>query len=263
MMSSEVARASLPLALTMGEPAGIGAEIGYGEGIIGVAAESAAPIRITHMAQDYLYSSRVRSAYLAANPALDLERRIPLPGLAESRSQLAVPVRDSSCTIGVIYVERTADSSISFEEEDALVIFAAQFAARYASVLREEDGARPVSPPYTAATPPTGPALRVRHDPLDHSVFVDDEYLIKGVAGAILWRLLQEYTARGRTEFSNRELRRDPTLGLPEIADNLEARLVLLERRLAERYVALRLVRIGRGRHRLDVQRPVVLENLL
>ena len=37
-----------------------------------------------------------------------------------------------------------------------------------------------------------GQALRVRHFAANNSVFVDDEYLIKGVAGAILWRLLRE-----------------------------------------------------------------------
>lgn len=243
---------------------GVGAEIAWGEGVIGVAAEYATPIRITHLASDYLYSAAVREAYRATNPDLDLERRIPLPGLAESRSQLAVPMTDGERVVGVLYVERSEDSSIGADDEDALVLFANALAGRYVAILHDEAaGGAGVA---AGDRPPSGEApgevMTVAHDRGDHSVFVDGEYLIKGVAGAILWRMIGEVARTGRDEFTNRELRRDESLGLPEIADNLEARLVLLRRRLDERSDDLRLEKTGRGRHRLHVTRPVRLESL-
>jgi hypothetical protein len=90
-------------------------------------------------------------------------------------------------------------------------------------------------------------------------VFVDDDYLIKGVAGAILWRLLGAYIHEHRSDFTNRELRLDPAIRLPELSENLEARLILLQRRLAERCAFLRLEKTGRGRLRLVVSRPLRL----
>lgn len=91
----------------------------------------------------------------------------------------------------------------------------------------------------------------VRHCRANHSSFVGSDYLIKGVAGAILWKLLTTQAATGRCAFSNRERRAMPDLGLPELSDNLEARLVLLQRRLAERCPAIGLEKAGRGQQRL------------
>ena len=120
----------------------------------------------------------------------------------------------------------------------------------------------PATSPATsaAAPPPSTQPLRVRHYAVDDSVFLDDDYLIKGVAGAVLWKLLGDHAATGRSEFSNRELRLDPALGLPEVADNLEARLLLLQRRLQESQTGIRLEKAGRGRVRLCLDAPVRLE---
>ena len=43
-------------------------------------------------------------------------------------------------------------------------------------------------------------------------VFFNDDYVIKGVAGAILWRLIRTWVDTGRQDFSNRELRLDTSL---------------------------------------------------
>ena len=44
----------------------------------------------------------------------------------------------------------------------------------------------------------------VKHYQSDDSIFVDDAYLIKGIAGRILWKLLRIYDSEQRVHFTNR-----------------------------------------------------------
>ena len=109
------------------------------------------------------------------------------------------------------------------------------------------------------SNPPTDP-VEVRYYPRDGSVFLDTHYLIKGVAGAIFWKLAREHAHSKRNEFSSRELRlAGPELRLPEVQDNLSVRLLLLQRRLAERGAAMQIHKVGRGRFRISLTRPMRL----
>lgn len=103
-------------------------------------------------------------------------------------------------------------------------------------------------------------AVDVHYYPRDGSVFLDTHYLIKGVAGAIFWKLAREHALNRRGEFSTRELRlAGRELRLPEVQDNLSVRLLLLQRRLAERGAAMQIHKTGRGRFRVELQRPLRL----
>ena len=102
--------------------------------------------------------------------------------------------------------------------------------------------------------------VEVRFYPHDGSVFLDTHYLIKGVAGAIFWKLAREHASSARTEFSLRELRlAGRELRLPELQDNLSVRLLLLQRRLVERGAAMQIRKTARGRFRIELRRPLRL----
>lgn len=236
---------------SLGYPAsGVGAEVAPGEGIIGVAAREKIPVRINHRTTAY--------AYQAAQHGNHGTPRIPLPVLTDAHSQIAVPLLHGAHLLGVLYAESEHDAFFSHADEDALAIYGRHLGALITQLaaLPEDDNVAPAP----AAESPSGAPLAVRYFAHDHSVFVDNDYLIKGVAGSILWTLLNEYAANGRRDFCNRELRRDPRLPLPDLADNLETRLILLQRRLAERCPGIGLAKTGRGRFQLNVARPLRLD---
>ncbi|PKO57400.1 MAG: GAF domain-containing protein, partial [Betaproteobacteria bacterium HGW-Betaproteobacteria-19] len=82
---------------------GVGSEIALGDGVIGVAARERTPIRIGHFTAEYSYGRAIRDS-LEKSGAARIETEIPLPGLAESRSQLAVPILACQRLIGMLYV---------------------------------------------------------------------------------------------------------------------------------------------------------------
>ncbi|MBP6051550.1 MAG: GAF domain-containing protein [Pseudomonadales bacterium] len=242
---------ALYMLASLGYPAsGVGAEVALGEGLIGVAAREAIAVRINHHTGDYIY----HAALQVADPA---SPRIPLPVLVNPHSQIAVPLMHGARLVGVLYAESEQNAFFSHADEDALVVYGRHLGALVVQLAALPDDAEPARAPPTPR--PSGAPLAVRYFAHDHSVFIDNDYLIKGVAGSILWTLLNEHAASGRRDFCNRELRRDPRLPLPDFGDNLEARLILLQRRLTERCPQIALAKTGRGRFRLELERPLLL----
>lgn len=238
--------------------ASTGAEMPLGEGLAGTAAREGVPIRVGHMMNMTTYGRAVRERASDLGLAPMLACEIPLPGLQQPRSQLAVPLRARGRVLGVLFVESLHDQYFGYDDEDALMLLCGQLAV--ALTLMQPPDVESTAPVASAGSQDAaGPPLRLRRYAHDNSVFLDDQYLIRGVAGAILWKLAGEFVKTGRCEFTNRELRLAPELRLPDFQDNLEVRLVLLQRRLAEHHAAIQIEKAGRGRFRFSVTRPLTM----
>ena len=232
--------------------AGVGSEVRIGEGIVGVVAERRKPVRIGDLGVAIRY---LRSQDSAGTCIPDKE--IPLPGLPDVRSQIGIPMLTKGRLIGVMCVESRRIGAFGIEDQHVLTVVANFIAAFIAA--SESDVTSP-EPARADGLAVDGEPVKVRYYAEDSSVFVEGEYLIKSLPGRILWRLLSDWSRHGQTEFTNKELRLDASLGLPAIKDNLDTRLILLRRRLEERCETIRIVKDGRGRFRLEVGRPLALE---
>jgi len=228
---------------------GAGAEIVVGDGLIGRVAKSRRPIRIADM----------RSAVRYAASAGGEGRSIPLPGLKSPQCQLAVPMLARGRLRGVIFAESETSFAFDHDDEQALAVVAGQLAAALmlAELASEEAPARDA--PACPERPDSGRRFRFRYFAHDDSVFIDDDYVIKGVAGRLLYHFVRCHAESGRCEFANREIRRETALKLPDLKDNLETRLILLRQRLEDKQGPVRLVRPERGQLRLLVDgRPEI-----
>jgi hypothetical protein len=237
--------------------------------VVGTAARLATPVRVGNARQMAKYSRSIRASFESAGD-IQPGGEVPWPGLPVADSCVAVPLRVLGNLVGVLAVESERPARYSAEDEAALLVVASVLAGAIETIRseeRDEVGApsaptstAPPAPPDPDLAAPAGPTVHVRFFAVDGSTFLDGDYLIKGVAGRILWSLLRQHEQEGRTDFTNREVRLDPSLDLPDFRDNFESRLILLKRRLDERGAPLRIEKTGRGRFRLVVGTDLRLE---
>ena len=243
---------------------GVGSEVAIGQGIIGLAATQRSPIRNANLARDMIYSRLVRSGIEDRRHRDSLSREIPLPGLASACSQLAVPLLAHNHLLGVLCLQSEQTGRFTAMDERLAMVAARQIAVTMA-MIRLKAAALPPDEPrhdHRGISNQAGPCSLIKHYKSDDSVFVDDAYLVKGMPGRILRKIVQSYLSNGRSEFTNKEIRLDTSLQLPDIKDNLETRLILLRRRIEERCDFLQIVSTGRGRFRFDAKRRLKLESL-
>lgn len=234
---------------------GVGAEVAIGEGLIGTAARERRVLRISGLDEGLRYGRAVRRAVMS-DGGRTVRPEIPLPGLPDAQSALILPLVIEDRLVGILAAESRDPMAFGEWDEAYLGVIANQIALGIERMTEEDAPAveADTAPPLRL-TPP--PPVRARHTLTyyrdDDCVFLDDEYLVRNVPGRILWKLLGQWKRDGRTSFTNRELRMDRGLGLPEVKDNLESRLILLKHRLREKCPAVQITPAGRGKFTLDI----------
>ena len=241
---------------------GIGSEIQLGEGVIGVAAEAQQPIRISGLMRGMLYAAAAKKR--AEDRGWRPQDAVRLPGMANPASQLGVPLVVRGELVGVLCIESETPYRFHEEDKNTIQLLGASLAIAIQKMqLREAEGKAEaetaVAPPAAAAASTTSSAAtrkkrEIAFYPAEEVVMLDSDYLIRSLPARILWKLLQTHKCEGRAEFTNRELRLDKSLNLPEFKDNLETRLLLLRRRLDEKSEDIRIVPVGRGRFVLELR---------
>jgi hypothetical protein len=238
---------------------GIGAEVPIGYGPIGIAAQRRRVVCVPSVTRSRTMNAGIQDS-IRRSGGEPSGFEIELPGLEHADSAAAVPLLAHGELTGVLYLESERAGDFGPGSERLLRILGGQFAGTLA--VLEADRGESAPPEPTRATTPGGEPLAVTYYQADDSVFVDGAYVVKGVPGRILWKLLRENDADGRVAFTNRELRLDERLGLPPGNDNLEARLLVLRKRLAALECGIGLDRVGRGQLALHLGAPIALSEV-
>jgi hypothetical protein len=257
LLEDETTKRLVTLASRGYSESGVGSEVEPGEGLIGTVARERRLLRISGLGAELSYSRAVKRETGVGAP------EIPLPGLPDAQSALVIPLMLGERLFGVIAAFDRDPLRFGEWHEAYLEILGGQIALGLERMLdrmfdRDEPADTRVAAPAAAPPPPAPPAnaprLTLTYYRNDDCVFVGGEYLIRNVPGRILWKLLGEWRREGRTDFTNRELRLDESLGLPPLKDNLESRLILLRRRLDEKCPEVRIVPTARGRFALRIE---------
>lgn len=108
--------------------------------------------------------------------------------------------------------------------------------------------AEPAAPPA-----PIEGEFRLVHHAYDDSVFIDNDYVIRGVAGACWCICCGGTWRRGAPNSPTARSGSGPSCGCRISRTTWRPRLLLLRQRLEERAAPVRLARAGRGLIRLDL----------
>src|SRR6185295_15567834 len=122
-----------------------------------------------------------------------LQQEVPLLGLPDVQSVLAIPLAIGDRLIGVLSAEDRDPMQFGEWHEAYLEIVGNQIALGIERMLSRSD--EPTEPaPAPAAAPAVRAAAakthRLTYYKSDDAIFVDDEYLIRNVPARILWKVL-------------------------------------------------------------------------
>ena len=131
---------------------GVGAEVAIGDGLIGTVARERRLLRVTSLEADLRYGRAIRREAAAGTRPLQAE--IPLPGLPDAQSVLAIPLTIGDRLIGVIAAEDRDPMRFSEWHEAYLEIVANQIALGIDRMIERCDENVDAGQAETTAAPP-------------------------------------------------------------------------------------------------------------
>jgi class 3 adenylate cyclase len=102
------------------EPSGVGAEVAFGHGIVGVVAERKKMMRIGNIGTTVAYLTNIRTRMEAAGEMAPGGAAAVVPGLPKAQSQLALPLLVKDRLVGVLAVE--SPKLNAFDELDEMLL---------------------------------------------------------------------------------------------------------------------------------------------
>ncbi len=180
-------------------------------------------------------------------------RRIAHPAIAQPGSFVVLPLWDGEKLIGAVVLEHKQPGRFEAAEISALNIACRQLALSLTLLLART----PAFPSVRAAFMPrlvSGRLSVITYYAEDDSIVVGGDFVISGMAGAMLWRLLSGYV-----EANDTQAKAGTFVELPTLPANTELLLVLLSRRLSDCLDFIRLKPIAAGSFILEVDREITL----
>jgi len=110
------------------DASGIGSEVWFGEGMLGVAAERRTIVRTTSMTRDVVFSRAVRSSIEQSGKG-QLEQEIPLPGMAHLESQVVAPLVAHGELLGILCIQSDEAGRFLVDDERVTQIVGRHLAA--------------------------------------------------------------------------------------------------------------------------------------
>ena len=198
------------------EPSGVGSEVAVGEGMLGHSAERHSVVRVTNMALEMKVARAVRSGVERRGEEGILEKEIPLPGLPDVKSQLVLPLLSRNRLLGVLCLQSSDPGRFLEADERVMQIVARHLAASMANAMAT-DSAEP-----RVATLQSGPGIIRTSSPSSDTtgLMTASSSMMRTHQrhpGRLFWKLLQAFVGTGRASFTNKEMRLDASLGLPDI----------------------------------------------
>jgi len=107
----------------------MGGRVRIGTGVIGVVAERRRMLHVGNLGQQRAYAAAQRRQMMQAGRGAEIGDAVPLPGLANAESQIAIPLLIGDELIGVFSIESPVKQSFDAHQQELVAIVANQIAS--------------------------------------------------------------------------------------------------------------------------------------